>query len=402
MKKETGRKGLHRYQGKGLATASLGINLMFTAVKFFLYRYTDSSAMLAEAVHSLTDVIGSLLVLAGIALSEKKSEQFPWGLYKVENFAALFSAGLIFISAYEIAKMIYRPSTSDIKNLDITIVALFLMAIPILLFSRYEAKKARRINSPSLLADAEDWKMDIAPLAVVAVGLIGVRLSYSFMDRIAAFLILMLVVKSGYGILKDAVKSLLDASVDRAQLEAIKNVVKSFPQVKDIISLYARNSGRFIFVDIDVTLSLHKLKDAHAVSSKIQEEVQRQVPFVERVIVPYRPEKKDVLRHAVPLANRGGQISEHFGSAPYVAFWEVEVASQSIRSVEIRPNPYASLVKGKGIELAKLLVRENIDVLFTKEYHAGKGPDYVFSDAGIEVKTAVISTLEELMRSTFS
>jgi len=83
------------------------------------------------------------MVIGGIYLSEKKSEKFPWGLYKVENIAAVFSAGFIFLSAYEIAKMIYHPSTAGMRNLDITLMALFLMTLPIIVFARYEARGQR-------------------------------------------------------------------------------------------------------------------------------------------------------------------------------------------------------------------------------------------------------------------
>jgi divalent metal cation (Fe/Co/Zn/Cd) transporter len=148
--KNTGKENVITYEGRKLAVVSAALNMFFTATKFSLYLLSGSSALLAETAHSLTDVIGSLLVVGGIYLSEKKSERFPWGLYKVENIVALLSAGMIFLSAYEIAAVIFRPSHEAIKNLDITLVVLFLMAFPIIFFSRYEAKRAKAINFPSL------------------------------------------------------------------------------------------------------------------------------------------------------------------------------------------------------------------------------------------------------------
>jgi divalent metal cation (Fe/Co/Zn/Cd) transporter len=68
------------YEGKKLAIMSSALNMVFTEVKFLLYLFT-SATLLAEAIHSLTDVLGSILVAGGIYLSEKKSEQFPYGLY---------------------------------------------------------------------------------------------------------------------------------------------------------------------------------------------------------------------------------------------------------------------------------------------------------------------------------
>lgn len=383
--------------GKGLAALSLGLNIFLMVSKYLLYLFTNSSALLAETVHSLTDVIGSLLVMGGIYLSEKKSDKFPWGLYKVENIAAVFSAGFIFLSAYEIAKMIYRPSTESMQNLDIALIALFFMTLPIIVFARYEARRAKALNSPSLIADADHWRIDIAPLAVVAVGIAGARLSYPFMDRISAFVVLLLVMKAGYGILKDSMRSLLDASVDRETLNKIKDVIRIFPQVKEISSLHARNSGRFIFVTIDLGLSLKRLKDAHEIANRIEMEIKDRIPFVERVLIHYEPERKDFQRYAVGLAKREGEVSDHFGSAPCIALWDKRISDGMVLSQEIMENPFLNSEKGKGIRLAEFLVEKEIDILYTREDFEGKGPEYVFSDADVEVRRIDLKTLKEMI-----
>ena len=62
-------------------------------------------------VHGFSDTLASLLVLAGIWLSKRKSEDFPWGLYKVENFVALVSALFIFFAGYEIVHYVFRKKT---------------------------------------------------------------------------------------------------------------------------------------------------------------------------------------------------------------------------------------------------------------------------------------------------
>jgi cation diffusion facilitator family transporter len=384
------------YKGKRIAALSLALNALLAISKFLLYLFTHSSALLAETMHSFTDVIGSLLVIGGIYLSEKKSEQFPWGLYKIENLAAVFSSGLIFLSAFEIAKMVYNPSPLKAENLDITIIILFLMAVPILLFSRYEKNRAEDLNSPLLMADAENWRMDIAPLAVVAAGIAGAMFSYTFLDGISALVIIVLVIKAGYGILKDSLKSLLDASVDRTTLNEMKDVIKRFPQVREIISINARNSGRFIFVSMDLRLSIKRLKDAHEIATSIEREIKKRIPFVERIIIHYEPEWKEYKRYAVPLKNREGVISEHFGGAPFLALWDERISDKVILSKEIIENPFPGLEKGKGIRLAKFLVENGIDILYTKEIFEGKGPEYVFSDADVEVRKTDLQTLQDL------
>ena len=383
--------------GKRLAAMSLGLNVFFGVIEFFLYLSTKSSALLAAAVHTVTDVIGSFLIIVGIYLSEKKSERFPWGLYKIENISAVLVAGLIFLSAYEIAKNIYRPSPLNIENLTMTLVVLFFMDFSVVFFSKYEAKRAKMLNSPSLMADAESWRMDIAPLAVVAAGIAGARFSYPVIDRVAAVTVLIIVIRAGYEIMRDSVKSLLDASVDRATLNAMIKIIEGFSEVKEIISLNARNSGRFIFVHLELSFALKRLKKAHEVAEDIDKEIKRRIPFVERVIIHYEPERKDHQRYAVPLLNREGEISKHFGSAPFIALWDKRITDGVSISQEIVENPFLQMEKKKGIRLAELLVEKGIDTLYLREDFEGKGPEYVLSDAEVDVRRTSLQNLKELI-----
>jgi predicted Fe-Mo cluster-binding NifX family protein len=253
------------------------------------------------------------------------------------------------------------------------------------------------VNSPSLLADAAHWRADVAPLAVVAVGLVAARISYPVVDRIAALAVLIVVAKSGYGIFRDSAKSLLDASVDSATLERIGDVIRSLPEIKGPFSIQARNSGRFIFVEVTVRLSLTRLKEAHEVARALERDIKERIPFVERVIIHYEPEEKEYQRCAALLTDREGTISEHFGKAPFVAIWDRRITDGATVSREILENPYAGIEKGKGIKLAEFLVTRNVDLLFTRELVEGKGPEYVLSDAGVEIRKTNAQHLKNLV-----
>jgi cation diffusion facilitator family transporter len=382
--------------GKRTAAYSTALNLCLTAAKGIVALYSGSTAILSEAVHSLTDVFGSLSVWAGITLSKKKSSRFPWGLYKAENIAAAVSALFIFIVAYEIAKGIFVERARNLSNINLSVAALLLVAVPVYIFARYEKKKALELNSPSLAADAKHWLSDLAPIGVAAAGLAVSRI-FSYADKVAALIVILFVLRSGYGIMKDAVKSLLDASVDAETLNKLRTIVHGFSEVVEITALNARNSGRFIFAYIDLRLSAKKLKDAYNVIGRIEESVRRDIPFIERVIIRYGPIEKGYKRYAVPLGDRAGTVSEHFGSAPFVACWNRDASNGKLLSQEIIENPFSSLDKGKGIKLAEMIAHEGVDIVYTKELFEGKGPEYVLSDAGIEVRPTNLKTVRELM-----
>lgn len=388
------------YEAKKIAAYSFCLNLLLMVAKYILYHFTGSTALMAEAIHSLTDVVGSFLVLGGIHFAGKTSAEFPWGLYKAENLTALFSSVLILLSGYEIGRTIIDPSPSVMQHLDISLVLLVFMALPVFFFSRYERRRAQALNSPSLLADAENWCTDLAPLAVVIAGIAGARFSYPVLDRIAALIIMALIVKAGYEIARNAVRSLLDASVDRATLDKISEVLKSFPEIKEVVSLAARNSGRYIFADIEVRLSLKKLKEAHITADRIEQKIRECVPYLEKVTVHYEPEAKTALRYAAMVSSLDGAMSMHFGAAPFIAIWEKRVTDGVVLTHETIENPYVAVEKGKGIKLAELLADRQVDILYTVESFVDKGPAYVFSSADIEIKHDHADNVNELIEKS--
>ena len=382
--------------GKKIAAYSTGINIVLTVTKAFLALFSGSTAVLSEAIHSMTDVLGSLSVLIGISISRKKSHNFPWGLYKVENVVAIISALLIFLVAYELIKDTLIRDAKQIAHINASAIVLGFLTVPVFLFARFEREKAKQLNSPSLMADAQHWLTDITALGVVIGGLLASRF-FPYADKAAALIVIVIILNVGYKILKNSMKSLLDASVDAGTLGKIRNIVKGFNGVEDVTALHARNSGSFIFVHLDIRLFVKKLKAAHEIAHDIEGAIRKEVPFIERVSIHYEPVKKDYRRHAVPLANREGLISEHFGSAPFIGIWDIRVSDPIMLSQEIIENPFMNLEKGKGIKLAELLIDKEIDILYTKEAFEGKGPQYVLSDAEIEVRKTDLKNHNDLI-----
>lgn len=382
--------------GKKVAFYSTLLNLVLAFLKGALAVLSGSAAIMAEAIHSLTDVIGSLTVLTGISLSKRKSPTFPWGLYKVENVAALISAFFVLLMAYELGKNVFFSETGEIVHRAISIGILSLMAVPVFLFARYEKKKAEELHSPGLLADAKNWMADIAPLVVVIVGFAGSSV-YPPADRIASVVLIVFILKAGYEIIRDSMKSLLDASVDAKTIEKMRAIVRGFSEVKEIAELNARNSGSFIFVLLHLRLTIKKLKEAHETADRIELAIKKEIPFVDRVTIHYEPEKREFIRYAVAVSDREGTISDHFGSAPLIAIWDEGLPGGNVFSKEIAENPFFHLEKGKGIRLAEYLAGRKVDILYLKKAFDGKGPEYVFADAEIEVRATNKEMLDEVM-----
>jgi cation diffusion facilitator family transporter len=248
---------------------------------------SGSVALTADGVHSLSDLAASLSVYAGIIISNKKSKLFPHGLYKVENLVALISAFAIFFAGYEIAKDVLFEDGTPMKNLVVAVLVIGLTVLITYLYSHWEKIKAMELNSPSLLADAEHIKTDFYTALVVLVGVLGQYFGYPIIEKLAVVVVLYFIFHSGFEILKEAIKVLLDASLDYESIKNVQEIVEKNPQVNKIIQITGRNAGSYKFVQLDLDIKTDSLKEAHAISHEIEDEIKKNMPFVEKVVIHF-------------------------------------------------------------------------------------------------------------------
>jgi cation diffusion facilitator family transporter len=281
-------KVLNFNEKKKISLFSVGINSLLSAIKIIGGMISGSAALTADGVHSLSDLAASLSVYAGIIISNKKSKLFPHGLYKVENLVALVSAFAIFFAGYEIAKDVLFEEATPMKNLPVAIGVIGLTVLITYLYSRWEKKKAIELNSPSLLADAEHIKADFYTAIVVLVGVLGQYFGFPIVEKLAVVVVVYFIFHSGFEILKEAIKVLLDASLDYESIDKIKKIVNQNPQVENILQVTGRNAGSYKFVQLDLDLKTDSLKEAHKIAHEIEDSIKSQMPFVEKVIIHFQ------------------------------------------------------------------------------------------------------------------
>jgi len=371
---------------------SLGVNLILAGLKAALAVASGSLALAADAVHSAVDVVGSLVVLGGLVIARRQSKAFPYGLYKVENVAAVVVALLILLAGYEIAREAWQ-GTARVPTASPVVLAGAILTILIpLAFSRYEARLARTTNSPSLAADSRHFQTDVLSSTVVLIALVGSRLGLP-LDRIGAAVVVIFIAWAGWELLADGMRVLLDASLDVETLTRVRDLMEAEPAVAAVKSLTGRNAGRYRFLEAEVTLRTHDLDKAHAASQRLEERIRNEIAHVDRVLIHCEPAAKERIRYAIPLADLNGAISQHFGEAPYFALVTTRASDGEAERQEVVANPHTKVPKAKGIQVAEWLVGQKVDVVLVRESLHNKGPEYVFANAGIEMHDVVADTL---------
>jgi len=375
---------------------SIAVNIILALINLVIAMASGSLAVGAEMVHNLVDLLTAVGVLIGLKLSTRKSKSFPYGLYKLENVVTVVLAVMIFFTAYEIAQDALlaptRQATVDPWMLGGVVVA---AAIP-LVFSHFELRAGQAANSPALIADAKEYRAHVFTTGMVFAALLAQWFNLP-LDRIAALVIVVAIGKTGWDLLSDGMRVLLDASIDAETLNRIREIITGEPGVAEVKWLTGRNSGRFRFIEAEIVLRFHDLEKAHAATQRIEREIRQAVPHVDRVLIHAEPLERTHQRYAVPLADLQGTISEHFGEAPYFALVALRLADGQVEQQQIVANPHTAVPKAKGIRVAEWLVAQKVDVVLLKDSLQGKGPTYVFGEAGVEMKSTEAATLDDVL-----
>ena len=380
-----------------VALLAIGVNLVLFGLKYLFADLSGSMALKAEAIHSLSDVIASSTVFAGLIIAKRKTRSFPYGLYKVENLVSVVVALAIFYAGYEIALEAIKGGASSLQNLGITIASVFCAMVITFGFSRYEARVGAEIESPSLIADARHMWVDMLSNTVVLAGLLSSLAGFNF-DRIAAFIVVFFIAWAGGKILIDGVRVLLDASLDYQTLSLAEKLISDEPRVIEIQNLMGRNSGRYKFIEASIVLKTHDLDKANFIAHRIEANIKKQITNVDRALIHFEPTQKEALIYALPLKGANQTlISPHFGEAPYFALIKVRVKDKKAIEQKIIENPFTKVEHGKGILVAEFLNKYSIDEIITKESFEGKGPFYVFSNAAVENLQTEREKIEEAL-----
>jgi predicted Fe-Mo cluster-binding NifX family protein len=266
-------------------------------------------------------------------------------------------------------------------------------------FSHFELRAGRAANSPALIADAKEYRAHVFTTGTVFAALLAQWFDFP-LDRVAALIIVVAIAKTGWDLLADGMRVLLDASLDAETLLQIREIIAAEPAVAELKWVTGRNAGRFRFLEAELALHVRNLEKAEAVTQRIEMQIRQAVPHIERVLIHAEPMERTHLRYAVPLADAEGAISDHFGEAPYFGLVRVRLADGTIEERRVIANPHKDVEKAKGIQVAEWLAAQKADVVLLRRSLQGRGPVYVFADAGVEMEETEATTLSEALKET--
>ncbi|MBF0249184.1 MAG: cation diffusion facilitator family transporter [Alphaproteobacteria bacterium] len=373
-------------------------SLVGTFIKITAAWLTGSTALVADAIHSAADVAGSFIVWIGVRLAPHKYKRFPYGFYKIENLLALAIGFAILYGAYEILMIFLSGEAPLPENIPIGVTAVILGMALDYFWGSFEARSGRLMNSPGIEASGNHTVSDVYSSMVVLAGLVGAFFGVN-LDRWAALIVAMIITKIGLEILWDNVKVLLDISLPKDRLDAMRKIVARQPGVLAVQSIRGRDAGSFRFVDVEIDIKAFSLDQANATADTIEKALKDHDEAIDTVFVHYRHEFPATLKLFVPTDATGEVISEEFGKTGHFSIIEYNRLENKVLSRKIVENPHARSEKHRGINLATTLIDQGVDSVCSREDLHDKGPGLMFHRFGIDVRVTEATEVASLMKN---
>ncbi len=237
---------------------SVVVNLFLTLGQVIVGAISGSQGLIADGIHSLSDLVADFVVLLANHKSKKEAdEDHPYGHYRYENAASLVLGALLLIVGigmlWSAIHKIQDPTSIPQVHTIALWVAFIALAVKELLF-RYMLAVAKRVRSSMLVANAWHARSDAASSLVVAIGIIGNLLGYTLLDPVAAFIVGLMVTKMGFSFTWDSLHDLMDRAADSEIENKIKQTLKATSGVSGVHDLKTRKMGDLIVVDVHLEI----------------------------------------------------------------------------------------------------------------------------------------------------
>jgi cation diffusion facilitator family transporter len=265
--------------------AMIGVvgNIILAFLKGIVGAMSNSKALIADAVHSASDVAGSLAVYIGLRVAKQPpDEDHPYGHGKAESISAIIVAVILFIVGIEIGKSSIESFFHEIEAPKIAAIyaVVFSIVVKEWMF-RYKFKLGKRIKSDAIIVNAYEHRSDvfssIAALIGISGAIIGSKLGFDWLvyaDPVAGVIVSLMVIKIAWKLGLESIHNTLDHVLHDEDTEVMREIVLSVDGVKKIDGFFAREHGHYVIVDLKISVDpLITVEEGHKIGKDVKEQL---------------------------------------------------------------------------------------------------------------------------------
>lgn len=270
-------------------------NIALAIFKLLAGIFGLSKAMIADGLHSLSDVLTTGIVYVGICIGARPpDEEHPYGHGNAETIAAglvsliIFTIG-VFAGVFSGLVIIHRQFRAPLM------IALLAAIISIVLkegLFRYTIKVGKVSNNPAVIASAWDQRSDAYSSVAALVGIVGARISFLYLDPVAGLVVSGFIVKIAFSLIRSNIGIIMDEKPSSTFINNIKVIAQAAEGVKNIDSIKVHRRGSAFTIDMEIAVdgSL-TVEEGHRIASQVRDKVLKRIRYTRDVMVHVNPYK---------------------------------------------------------------------------------------------------------------
>jgi cation diffusion facilitator family transporter len=281
-------------QIKSVTYLGIVVNIALSIVKVVIGSLAGSLALMADGIHSLSDVATDAAVLLGLRLGSKEPDKnHPYGHGRAETFSAgLIALVLILVGGAMIyyATMAIAREQVTTPRLGVLIVAMVSIAAKEWLY-RVTQKIAIQSHSSALYANAWHHRSDALSSVAVVIGFISLEFGFGHGDQVAAIAVGLMIIWVGVRVIGDSMRELTEGAVDSDTIEHIRDVINANSSIRQWHKLRTRTVGREVFLDLHILVDPDlNISAAHKISESLETALNEQITRPVNITVHIEPD----------------------------------------------------------------------------------------------------------------
>lgn len=287
------KKNFLKDEANRVVIITILMNIILVFIKIIGGHISNSRALLADGLHSASDIATSVGVIIGITLAKKpRDDQHQYGHEKVETMITFFLAMALLYTGGKIGIDTVFTILRGEKSIPGKIAPYIALVSVFIKEWQYQMayRVGKKVNSNALIADAWHHRSDALSSIAAFIGIVGARLGFYILDPLAGLIVAILVIKVGFDIFKECFHQLIDVSIQLEELDELKDAILKQGKVQHIGDIRTRKHGSKIFVDIRICVDASMdIQEGHIVAEDVESIIRNQLKNVKDVIVHLDP-----------------------------------------------------------------------------------------------------------------
>jgi cation diffusion facilitator family transporter len=300
---------------KKVTLVGAAVNLFLSVIKIVVGYIAQSQSLIADGIHSLSDLISDGLVLIAARHSHREADdEHPYGHGRFETVVTVALGIFLIVVAGGLTIDAFRRIMEPDDLMHPGAIALIVAAISIganEFLYQYTIRIGNKYKSNMLRANAWHHRSDAISSVIVLIGVSGTMMGFQYLDAIAAIGVAAMIVKIGWELSAQSVRELVDTALEPETIEAINTSIMDVDGVREMHSLRTRRMGSDGLVDVHVLVNPKlSVSEGHFIGEKVREELIKQIDDVSDVMVHVDAEDDEVQHGSQRLPQRRDVVSQ--------------------------------------------------------------------------------------------